>query len=390
MTSTTPAKVNLTVRVCSRCIYDERTSGITFDDQGVCNYCNLIKQLEAEYQTGTPVGEQMFLKIVERIKESGKRKKYDCVVGVSGGTDSSYMLYKAVDLGLRPLAVHYDNTWNTAIATENIRKVTSKLHVDLFTYVVDNKEIDDIFKAFFYAGVPEIDGPTDIALAEVLYRAADQYGVKYILEGHSFRAEGVSPLGGSYVDGQYITSIHKQFGTVAMHSFPNMSLTSFLKWITVKRIRKIRPFWYVKYSKEDARLFLEEEFGWQYYGGHHLENRMTAFNHSYYLPIKFKNDQRNNSLSAAVRSGKLTREEALVDYAKPPYLEPELLDYFKKRLGFSEEEFNRVMKLPPKSFRDYETYKRTFERLRPFFWVMAQTNLVPKSFYVKYTSKGEL
>jgi hypothetical protein len=158
----------------------------------------------------------------------------------------------------------------------------------------------------------------------------------------------------------------------------------------IKCVKRIRPFWYVDYSKEEAREFLEKEFGWEYYGGHHLENRMTAFNHSYYFPVKFQIDQRNNSLSASVRSGKLSREEALKIYNEPPYIEDELIEYFKKRLELSDDEFERIMRLPKKYFRDYRTYKQTFERMRPFFWLMYKLDLVPKSFYVKYTSKKEI
>jgi N-acetyl sugar amidotransferase len=377
-------------QICSRCIYDGDVPKITFDEEGVCNYCRLAEQLEQEYGTGSEKGEQLFADIVQEIKAAGKGKKYDCVVGVSGGTDSSYMLFLAVSLGLRPLAVHYDNTWNSAIATENIRKITKKLQVDLHTHVVDNKESDDIFRAFFLAGVPELDGPTDIALAEVLYRAANKYGVKYILEGHSFRSEGVSPLGSFYVDGKYIDTIHKTFGKLKMKTFPNMNLYHFMKWTVVKRIRKIRPFWYIAYSKEEARPFLEKEFCWHDYGGHHLENRMSAFMHSYYLPSKFGSDQRNNSLSASARTGKISRADALHIYGTDPYIEPELIEYTKKRLGFSDEEFNRLMTLPPKCYRDYKTYKKTFETLRPLFYLLAKANLVPMSFYIKYTSKNEI
>lgn len=375
------------MNICSRCIYDERVPSITFDENGVCNYCAMVDNLKEQYSTGTPAGEAKLAEIVEQIKRDGKGKKYDCVVGVSGGTDSSFMLYKAIEWGLRPLAVHYDNTWNSAIATENIRKVLKKLNVDLFTYVVDNKEMDDIFKAFFKAGVPEIDGPTDLALAEVLYRAAAKYGVKYILEGHSFITEGVSALGNVYFDGKYISSIHKQFGSMPMKTYPLMHFAAFMKWILLKRIKKIRPFWYMSYSKEDARAFLEKEYDWQYYGGHHLENRMTAFNHSYYLPVKFGVDLRNLSLAAAARRGQVSREEALRSYAEPPHMEDDLLEYFKKRLNLTSEEFERVMRGPVKSFRDYPTYKSLFEKLRPFFFIMAKMNLVPMSFYIKYTSK---
>mgnify|MGYP003379492475 CR=1 FL=1 len=273
------------IQICTRCIFDSTEGAISFDHEGVCNYCRLMEQLARDYATGTPEGERRFQEIVDKIKVDGKGKKYDCVVGVSGGTDSSYMLYIAKKYGLRPLAVHYDNTWNSAIATENIRKVTKALDVDLYTYVIDNKESDDIFKSFFLASVPELDGATDIALAEVLYRAAAKHGVRYVLEGHSFQAEGVNPLSSCYIDGKYIKSLHDRFGKRKMKSFPNMNLASFMKWVVAYRIQKIRPLWYLSYSKEEARALLEKEYGWQYYGGHHLENRMTALHHAYYLSL---------------------------------------------------------------------------------------------------------
>lgn len=344
----------------------------------------MIDNLQDQYKTGTREGEFAFMNIIEQIKKAGKGKKYDCVVGVSGGTDSSYLIIKAVDWGLRPFAVHYDNTWNTAIATENIRKVLSKLNIDLYTHVVDNKESDDIFKSFFLANVPEIDGPTDIALAEVLYRAANKYKIKYILEGHSFKTEGVSPLGSAYVDGGYIKDIHNRFGKLKMKTFPNMDFISFLKWVVIKRIKKIRPLWYIDYSKESARLFLEKEYSWEYYGGHHLENRMTAFNHSIWFPQKFKIDQRNNSLSAMVRSGQMSRENALEEYRKTPLVEAELVNYFKKRLGISDKEYEKTIAGDCKYFWNYKTYKQRFERLRPLFFILAKAHLVPMSFYLKY------
>ena len=371
-------------KICNLCIYDERVSGITFDKNGICSYCNLVEDLKLQYHTAQVEGIKAFESIVEDIKKAGKGKKYDVAVGVSGGTDSSYMLHLAVELGLRPLAVHYDNTWNTSIATENIRKVTSQLGVDLYTHVCNNKESDDIFLSFFKASVPEIDGPTDIALAEVMYRAASIHKIKYIFEGHSFIAEGVSPLSKAYIDGGYISAVHKKFGKLKMKTFPNMNFWKFLYWTVFKRIRKIRPFWYLDYSKENAMEFLINKFDWQYYGGHHLENRMTAFHHSYYTPNKFGLDQRNNSLSASVRSGKISREEALKIYASPPHLEDDLLGYFKKRMNLSEEEFNEIMDRPLKYYTDYYTYKKRFEKFRPLFYLLAKTSLVPMSFYLKY------
>ena len=200
-------------RVCSRCVYDEETPHITFDEQGVCNYCRTQEELEKSYPAGEE-GERLLRGIAERIKKDGKDKKYDCVVGVSGGCDSSYLVHYIVkELGLRPLAVHFDNTWNSTIATKNIHCVLEKLGVDLWTYVVDNKEYDDIYKSFLKAGVPDIESCTDIALAATLNMAAEKFGLRYVIEGHNFRTEGIAPLGWIYMDGKYIKSVHKKFGT---------------------------------------------------------------------------------------------------------------------------------------------------------------------------------
>lgn len=377
-------------KICSRCIYDERVSRISFDADGVCNYCRMSDDIKKQFATGTPAGEKALQDIILKIREDGKGKQYDCVVGVSGGTDSSYTLVKALEWGLRPLAVHFDNTWNSAIATENIRKITSKLNVDLDTYVVDNKEMDSITKAFFLSGVPELDCPTDIALAEVLYRKAAWYGVKYILEGHSFITEGISPMGTNYFDGKYIKDIYNKFGNGrSMKTFPNMNFFSFLKWTAVKRIKKIRPLWYIDYSKEEARKFLQDRYDWKYYGGHHLENLLSAFTYSVFKPGKFGLDDRNWSLAAAVRNGLMPRDKALEIYNKPVDDTSELQDYFIKRLGLQREEYERVMAGEKKTYRDFRTYKKRFERLRPLFFLMAKAQLIPLSFYIKYTSKTE-
>ena len=372
------------LKVCTRCVYDERVASISFDEDGVCNYCRQIDSLVEQYGTGEKKGEEKFRRIVEEIKRVGKGNKYDCIIGVSGGTDSSYMLYMAKKWGLRPLAVHYDNTWNTSIATENIRKVLGALNIDLFTHVVDNKESDDIFKSFFLADVAEIEAATDLALAEVMYRAAWKYKIKYVFEGHSFTTEGITPVGRNYFDGKYIKYIHKKFGALPMKTYPLMTFSRFMFWIMFARIRKIRPFWYVAYNKEEAREFLEKEYDWKYYGGHHLENRMTAFYHGIYAPQKFNTDFRNNTLSALVRNGKISREEAWKEYNTPPVTEDDLLEYFKKRLNLSDREYKKVMSRNPKSWYEYPTYKKRFEILRPLFKILAYANFVPMSFYLKY------
>ncbi len=372
------------LHICSRCIYDERVPSIHFDGEGVCNYCRQVEMLIEQYGTGQAKGEGQFTAILNDIKRHGRGKKYDCIVGVSGGTDSSYLIYLAKEWGLRPLAVHYDNTWNSAIATMNIHRVLGGLNVDLYTHVVANKEADDIFRAFFLSGVAEIEAATDLGYAYLLRKVASRYSIKYILEGHSFVEEGITPLGRNYFDGRYIQSIHQQFGRRGIDTYPLMTFTRFLKSALFDRIKFIRPLWYLKYSKEDAKEFLSDKFGWAYYGGHHLENRMTAFYHSVYLPQKFGSDMRNNTLAARVRNGTLSREKAWKDYNTPPLIEDELVSYFKKRLDLSDEVYEKIMRAPPKNWTDYPTYKKRFERLRPMFYVLAKANLVPMSFYLKY------
>jgi len=371
---------------CTRCLYDDNTPSISFNETGVCNYCKIHDDMNAEYPIGKE-GENKLRKLAERIRHDGRRRKYDVVVGVSGGCDSSYMLYKAKELGLRPLAAHFDNTWNSAIATQNIHHVLKALDIDLFTYVVDNEEYDDLYRSFLRAGVPDIDTPTDIALATTLYMAAAKHGIKYIFEGHSFRSEGIAPIGWIYMDGKYIQSVHKAFGTRKLKTFPNLWMSSFLNWSVVKQIKRIRPLYYMDYQKEEAKEFMTRELGWKWYGGHHLENRFTQFLHSYFLPRRFNVDFRVQGYSALVRAGQMTRAEGRALLRQPQSCDPEIIQYLKKRLRLSDEEFEALMTQPMKTYRDYTTYKRTFERLRPFFWVLYRLDLVPKSFYIKYTSK---
>ena len=207
------------MKTCNRCIYNESIPKISFDEKGICNYCNQYDQMEQEYPTGEH-GKQILEAHIKEIKEAGKGKKYDVVIGVSGGCDSSFMLHLAHRYGLRVLAAHFDNTYNSRIAVENIQIVLNKLGFDLFTYVVDNEEYQKIYKSFFKASVPEIDTPTDISLATVHYLAAAKHGVKYIWEGHSFRTEGISPPGWFYMDAQYVKTIHKKFGDGKIKSLP--------------------------------------------------------------------------------------------------------------------------------------------------------------------------
>ncbi len=383
---------HITIKRCTRCIYDIETPSIKFDDRGVCNYCKASEDLNQQYPTGLE-GQRKLEQIVNEIKKAGRGKPYDVVVGVSGGCDSSYMLIKAKEFGLRPLAVHFDNTWNTTIATTNIHTMLDKLKIDLFTHVVDNEEYDDILRAFLKAGVIDIETPTDIGLATTLYMAAAKYGIQYQFEGHSFRTEGIGPLGWFYIDGKYIESVVREFGNYRQHklkTFPNLWFSKFMKYTLYNRIKKIRPLYWMDYDKEATKKMLSEEYGWQWYGGHHLENRFTVFLHSYYAPRRFGLDTRVLGNSALVRSGQLDRTEAIAMLQEPFVFDTEILGIVKKRLGFTDREFEDLFKQPTRTWKEFKTYKPLFERLRPFFYMLMKAQLVPQSFYVKYTSKSDI
>ena len=378
-----------TLQKCSICLYDEETPSITFNEIGLCNYCIKDDEVRSQFPGGEE-GKMAFEEIVNKIKADGKGKKYDVIIGVSGGTDSTYMLHIAKEYGLRPLAVHFDNTWNTAIAQENIKNALDALDIDLWTYVINNKEFDDLYTSFFAASTSDPEIVTDIALAAVLNMASDKFGIKYVFEGHSFKTEGMAPLGWIYMDAKYIDDVHSQFGKLPMKTFPNFRFSKQLKWMLVNRIRKVRPLWYLDYDKSEVKKMIAEKYGWQWYDGHHLENRMSAFYHTYYLHRKFDIDMRTLGFSARIRSGQMTREEGLKRMEEPPVFDAELFEMAIKRLGYSSEDFENLMLLPPKNYKDYKTYKPMFEKLRPFFYVMAKSELIPWSFYHKYTSKNNI
>ena len=370
-------------QTCIRCLYDASIPGVVFGPTGECSYCVLHDEMDAQYPTDVG-GELALQKAVSEMKEAGRGNEFDCILGVSGGCDSSYLAHSMVERGLRTLAVHFDNTWDSSIATNNIYALLDQLDVPLETFVVDNHEYDDIHRAFIESGVRDLEAPTDIGFMGVLYRAAEQHNVKYIVEGHSFRTEGVSPAGQFYMDGRYIKELHRRFGSIPMKTFPNMPLTKFIKWAAFSGIRRLRPLYWLDYNKEATKEFLSSEYDWEWYGGHHLENRWSHFHHTYFMPHRFGIDHRINELSGRVRSGQLTREEAKAEYDVAPVIAPELLAMVKKRLGYNEERWEELMNAPHRHYSDYSTYKNTFERLRPLFWILYKMDRVPKTFYVKF------
>ncbi len=372
------------MKTCKRCIYNETIPKITFNEEGVCNYCVQFDEMNVQYPIDA-TGYKHLEKYVEQMKIDGKGKAYDVVIGVSGGCDSSYMLHLATKVfGLRVVAAHFDNTYNSRIAVENINVFITKLGIDLETYVVDNEEFHRIFKSLLKASVPETESSTDLACATVLYKVAEKHKVKHIWEGHSFRTEGISPPGWFYMDAKYISQIHKRFGDGKIKSLPLLWLTKWMKWMVVDKIKKFRPLYYLDYNKEQVKKFLVDDYGWQWYGGHHMENRSSYFVNNYYLPTKFGIDLRWCEFSALIRSGQLKREEALEKIKIPKPFEKDILVEIKQRLGLSDKEWEDIMNLPPKHYTDYPTYKKTFERMRPFFFMLLKSGYVTRSFYDKF------
>jgi N-acetyl sugar amidotransferase len=372
------------MQTCNHCIYHSDIPKITFNTEGICNYCEQYDSMNSQYPTGE-AGRKIINAYVEIMKKDGMGKPYDVVIGVSGGCDSSYMLHLAKNVyGLRVLAVHFDNTYNSKIAVENIKTIIDKLNIDLFTYVVDNSEFEAIQRSLLKASVPEFEAATDLALATTHYMACEKYGVKHIWEGHSFRTEGVSPPGWFYMDAKYIKSIHKKFGDGKIKSTPLLWLSKWIKWMVLNKIKKFRPLYYMDYNKDETKKFLTKEYGWQWYGGHHMENRTAYFINNYYLPVKFGIDLRWCEYSALVRSGQMSRDEALQKIKEPKPFVKDLLTEIKTRLSYDDKQWDGIMNTPNKHYTDYPTYKRTFERLRPFFFLLYKKGYVTRSFYDKF------
>lgn len=370
------------VKTCARCLCDTTISSIRFDGLGVCNFCKSHDALIEFYSK--PEREEEYKRLIEKIKRNGKGKRYDCIVGVSGGTDSIYTLLLAKRLGLRPLAVHFDNGWDKEVAVENIKKACGKLSVELSTYVVNWEEFRDLQAAFLKASVPDIEVPTDIGIHGTLYRIAKQEGVKYILGGQCFRAEGTVPVEWSFIDGTFVKDVHKKFGTKRLKTYPNATIWQ-IGWNTLMRgIKQVPILNYIEYDKASARRELEEKLGWKYYGGHHYENTYSHFAFGYYSFAKFGIDKRKISLSGPVRTGKTSREEALVEIATPPKVEPELVSYCIKKLGLTQKEFDAILAAPNKTFRDYHTSYDTLQRFAPAIKFLVRMKVLSPVVYEKF------
>jgi N-acetyl sugar amidotransferase len=376
-------------KICSRCISDTTIPGIRFDQTGVCNFCSNHDRLEKQFPLNE-IGKKSPETLLDKIKSAGKNKEYDCIVGVSGGRDSTYTLYLSKKLGLRPLAVHFDNGWNSEIAVTNIKNATSKLGIDLHTVVADWEEFKDLQRSFLKASVSDAEVPTDYVIISALFQTAAKIGLRYILNGHSFRTEGIAPIGWTYMDGRYIQSIHKRFGKTKITSFPILSLTKLVYYTLLKGLKYIPLLQYFDYRQKEVGKILEQELGWKYYGGHHHESIYTHFFQSYLLPTKFSIDKRKLEYSALIRSGQMTRNAALKELAENPYpYDQEIVDYTISKLGLTAEEFREIQSAKCKKFSDYPTYYPIIKATRIPIKIACKLNLLPQIFYDKYLGWAE-
>jgi len=361
------------IKICSRCVMDTTANEITFDDNGVCNFCHhydnvIIKDLYVDKG-----GEERLNNLIGKIKKDGKNRQYDCLIGISGGVDSSYVAYLVKKVyGLRALAVHLDNGWNSELAVANVEHIVKKLDIDLSTYVLDWKEFKDIQTSFLKASVSNIEIPTDHAIWALLIKTAAKHKIPYIIAGNNVVTESIMPESWLYgsKDSKFIKAIHKQFGKGKLKTYPSLTTFDYVDYLLVRGIRWVPILNYINFVKSDAKQLLIDELGWRDYGGKHYESIFTRFFHSYYLPVKFGYDLRKSYLSALVCSGQISRAAALEELKQAP-ISPELLmqdrNYVVKKLGLSEDEFEQILKNPNKNFSDFPNNDSLW---RNFSWLI--------------------
>jgi len=347
-------------QMCNRCVMDTTDPDIQFDSRGICNHCRQYDNAIKKFVFDGREGKEKLSLIVNEIKRSARGNEYDCVIGVSGGVDSSFVAYKVKELGLHPLAVHLDNGWDSELAVKNIELFLKKLNIDLYTHVIDWEEFKDLQLSFLYASTPDSEIPSDHAINAILHRIAHEKKIKYIIYGCNIRTESHLPKAWSqgHLDWKYIKTVHKKFGHLPLKTFPHMNLLA-LSWYSVTQ-KTFNVLNYLEYSKKDAIKILENEVGWKYYGGKHFESIYTRFYQGYILPKKFGYDKRRTHLSSLICSGEISRQEALEELKREPYpqeLQNQDKEYVIKKFGLSEEEFGRIMNLPIKKFEDFSSYE---------------------------------
>lgn len=379
-----PAAQDLSYRACTRCIMDNAADRhITFDAAGLCNHCRRYDELVDTRRLQGEQGRAALRLLVERIKAAGRGREYDCMIGVSGGVDSTYVAYLVKQHGLRPLAVHFDNGWNSELATRNIERVLRNIGIDLYTYVVDWDEFRDLQLAFLHASTPDGEIPTDHAIGALLWKEAARRGIRHIISGMNFATESISVPDWSYghSDWRFIKDVHRRFGQVRLKTYPHFSLPYLFYANIIRGVRIVSILNYVDYNKEQAMEVLRTELGWKNYGGKHHESIYTRFYQGYLLPRKFGVDKRYGHLSDLINAGQISRAVALAEIAQPPYaeqLQEQDLAYVCKKLRLSEQQFEAIMGAPVKTFRDYRNLFGVVQLLRASVNFLRKSRLYPR------------
>lgn len=361
--------MNREYQICTNCVMDTSDSRITFDENGVCDHCRDFEINVKPNWFPNDEGLKRLEKTVNRIKKDGKGRDFDCILGMSGGVDSSYLLHLAVkELGLRPLVFHVDGGWNSELAVNNIQVMIEKLGLDLYTEVINWEEMKDFQLAYFKSGVPHIDIPQDHAFIATLYKFAEKHNIKYILNGGNISTECVrNPMEWLYygTDMVQINDIIKRFSTIKMETYPFSSIFKhkfYLKYI--RKIKVIKPLDNLNYIKDDALELLSREYGWKPYPQKHFESRFTKFFESYWLPERFGFDTRRVQFSSLILTGQMTREEAVLKLKQPAY-NPETIEdefnYIATKLGISSEELRTYFNMPKKFYWDYKNQEKMFK-----------------------------
>lgn len=353
-------------QICTRCVMDTSDPDIVFDANGVCNHCHSRDAWAAE-QPSPHQRQRKLEETVVRVKQSGQGRQYDCLVGVSGGVDSSYVLHLAKELGLRPLAFHFDNGWNSETAVRNIHSLVNKLGVDMYTYVVDWPEFRDMQRAFFKASVIDIELLTDHAQKAINLRTAAKNHIKYVLTGNNRATEFPLPKSWRWNkwDSRNIRAIQRRFGTKPVKSYPAMSFVRTLRAQLPGGATPVAILNLIGYDKQAAKQLLMERYEWRDYGGKHWESVFTKFFQAHVLPTKFGVDKRRAHLSSLIWSGGVTRDEALAELEQPLYTPRELEEetaYVRKKLGMSETDFAAVMAESPVPHSAYANNQSAYDR----------------------------
>ncbi len=353
---------------CSKCIMDSfNDPDIKFDENGICNHC---LQFDVAFNK-FPKGSEKKLALesmIDKIKKNGLNKKYDCLLGVSGGVDSSYLAYLCKLYDLRPLIIHFDNGWNSELATNNIQHILSKLQFDFQTHVINWEEFKDLQLSYFKAGVVDLEFPTDHAIMASMFHIAKQHRIKYVLSGHNIVTEGTY-LPKSWVHSKldYINlkDIHSKYGKLKLNTYPYLSFLKKLYYNFIVKFEYVQLLNYVDYNKEVIKKKLVEELSWRDYGGKHFESIFTRFYQGYILPNKFQIDKRRFHYSCLIQSKQITKDDAIQALKKPIY-NPEMLvtdkEFVLKKLDFTNESFEKYMKSPIKKHSDFKTEDKLWNR----------------------------